>query len=189
MALRFLRRRTGVEQTAGRLYAAAVAQAREPGFFLHCGVPDTVDGRFEMIALHVHLVLRRLRRGGAAASETAQALFDAMFADMDRALREMGAGDLGVGRRVKTMAKAFYGRVAAYDAGLDGGAGALEAALARNVYRAGPPPAGALAALAAYVRREARSLGAQPLEALLAGRAAFGPAPVAGDIPPQEAVP
>jgi cytochrome b pre-mRNA-processing protein 3 len=182
MALRNLLRRSGAGEGAGLLYAAAVAQARQPGFFLHCGVPDTVDGRFDMISLHVHVVLRRLRQGGETAAETAQAVFDAMFADMDRSLREMGVGDLGVGRRVKAMARAFYGRVAAYDAGLDGGAGALEDALKRNVFRAAEPVPGAPAILAAYMRRAARGLANQPLDALLAGRVAFGPAPAAGDI-------
>ena len=102
---------------ARRLYEAVVAQARQPVFFAEWEVPDTVDGRFEMVALHAHLLLRRLRDGGPAA-DLAQALFDVMFADMDASLREMGAGDLGVGRRVKQMATAFYGRMAAYDAGL-----------------------------------------------------------------------
>ena len=180
MALRNLLGRPATERAAERLYSSAVEQAREPAFYLHCGVPDTVDGRFEMIALHVFLVLRRLRQGGAGASDTAQALFDAMFVDMDRSLREMGIGDLGVGRRVKAMAKAFYGRVAAYDHGLDDGdaaATALDDALLRNVYRGAAPEPAALAALARYMRREAQALAAQTLSGLIEGRVAFGPAP------------
>jgi cytochrome b pre-mRNA-processing protein 3 len=179
VALRHLLGRPPAERAAERLYASAVEQARAPAFYLHCGVPDTVDGRFEMIALHVFLVLRRLRQGGAGASSTAQALFDAMFVDMDRNLREMGVGDLGVGRRVKAMAKAFYGRVAAYDRGLDqeAGAGALDEALLRNLWRGVAPAPEALAALAGYMRREAQSLAAQTLAGLIEGRVAFGPAP------------
>src|SRR3954454_20479676 len=88
---------------AHRLYAALVAAARRPGFFTEGGVPDTLDGRFELIALHAVLVLRRLNREREA-QDLAQELFDTMFADLDRALREMGVGDLGVGSRVKRMA-------------------------------------------------------------------------------------
>ena len=155
-------------------------QARAPAFYAHCGVADTVDGRFDMIALHVFLILRRLRRAGDAGSETAQALFDAMFEDMDRGLREMGAGDLGVGRRVKAMAKAFYGRVKAYDEGLAGGDRVLEEALVRNLYRAAPPEAETLRLMSAYMRREAGALDGQDVATLLAGGVAFGPPPVPG---------
>jgi cytochrome b pre-mRNA-processing protein 3 len=190
VALRNLLRRPAAERAAERLYLGAVGQARAPAFYLHCGVPDTVDGRFEMIALHVFLVLRRLRpsdegggeRGGEGASDTAQALFDAMFIDMDRSLREMGIGDLGVGRRVKAMAQAFYGRVSAYDRGLDDDnhGGLLGEALLRNVYRGAAPTPEALIALAGYVRREARALAQQPLGGLIEGRVVFGPAPTGG---------
>lgn len=177
MALGNLLRRSAAARAAEELYVGAVAQARDPGFYLRCGVPDTVDGRFDMIALHVYLLLRRLRTGGAAAGATAQALFDTMFADMDRNLREMGVGDLGVGRRVKAMAQAFYGRMSAYDRGMDGNGETLETALARNVYRGAQTAPVALAALASYVRREAHALSVQPLDGLLAGRNTFGPAP------------
>ena len=177
MALSNLLRRSTAPRAAERLYLAAVDQARDPAFYMHGDVPDTVDGRFDMIALHVYLLLRRLRQGGdPAAAATAQALFDAMFADMDRSLREMGVGDLGVGRRVKAMAKVFYGRVAAYDRGLETEDDALTAALARNVFRTAPASQTALAALAVYVRREAASLAVQPLDALLGGRVQFGAA-------------
>ena len=106
------------QRNADALYVRAVKQARQPKFYADMGVPDNVDGRFDMIALHVFLILRRLKQENARSQATAQALLDAMFTDMDRGLRELGAGDLGVGRRVKVMAKAFYGRVAAYDRGL-----------------------------------------------------------------------
>ena len=180
MALKDLLGRPAAARAAERLYHGAVEQARDPAFYLHCGVPDTVDGRFEMIALHVFLVLRRLRQGGESAADTAQELFDAMFVDMDRSLREMGVGDLGVGRRVKAMAQAFYGRVAAYDHGLDADGDALAEALLRNAFRGTAPAPQALAALVAYVRREAEALAAQTLGGLLEGRAAFGPAPAGG---------
>src|SRR5450432_4115159 len=117
---------------AARLYDAIVSQARQPDFYAAGGVPDSIDGRFEMIVLHAYLVLRRLRGAGEVAEPLAQALVDRLFADMDASLREMGAGDLGVGKRVKRMATAFYGRVAAYEAGDK--RGDMAEALARNLF-------------------------------------------------------
>ncbi|WP_374466727.1 ubiquinol-cytochrome C chaperone family protein, partial [Ferrovibrio sp.] len=91
------------------LYRAIVAQSRQAGFYREHGVPDSLDGRFDMIVLHSFLVMRRLRRIGAAAEPLSQQLFDLMFADMDSNLREIGVGDLSVGKKVKAMAQAFYG--------------------------------------------------------------------------------
>lgn len=168
------------EEGAHRAYAAAVAQARLPVFYTKLGVADTLDGRFDMIALHVYLVLRRLRTAGEPGRRRGQEIFDLMFDDMDRNLREMGVGDLGVGRRVKAMATAMYGRISAYDEALDGSdESALEAALGRNVYRVDTVSPGLpVAALAAYVRGAAAGLSTQDDAALLAGDVAF-PAPQA----------
>ena len=166
---------------AWALYEAAVARARAPVFYRDLGVPDTLDGRFELISLHVFLILHRLKAERAEPEALGQAVFDAMFADMDRSLREMGAGDLGVAPRVKKMARAFYGRVSAYDAGLAPAAPpeALAEALRRNVYGTlATPPAGAVALLAEDVRACAASLAAQSLAALEAGTVAFAPLPV-----------
>lgn len=163
-----------------RLYAAVVRQSRNRAFYAVCAVPDTPDGRFEMLVIHAHLILRRMREG-AAARRTAQALYDHMFADMDANLREMGAGDTGVAVRVKKMAEGLHGRMAAYDAGLDGGGeGALAAALTRNLYRQNPPEAPVLARMAAYVRAQDAHMAGQGAENLAAGRAAFAPAPALG---------
>lgn len=159
------------------LYERIVGQARQPEFYARYGVPDTPLGRFEMIALHAFLVMRRLKRCGRDGAETAQALFDLMFADVDRNLREMGVGDLGVGRRVKALAKGFYGCVQAYEAALDGGGESLDAALARNLYAGAPPDADLLASVADYVRREDAALGRTNAEGLLAGRVQFGAPP------------
>ncbi|MSO85136.1 MAG: ubiquinol-cytochrome C chaperone [Rhodospirillales bacterium] len=166
------------------LYRAAVAAARAPGFYARHGVPDTPDGRFDMIALHVFLALRRLKRepdpASGAAVALAQALTDLMFADMDRNLREMGVGDLGVGKQVKGLAAAFRGRVVAYDAALertDGDAGLAEA-LGRNLWRGAGQAAGkGGATLAMYVRAADGLLAAQPWGALAAGKAIFPPPP------------
>ncbi len=116
------------------IYNLIVQKARDPKFYTDLSVPDTIDGRFEMISLHAFLVLRRLRRSSKGASQLSQALFDYMFEDMDLSLREMGAGDMGVGKRVKAMIQGFYGRVASYEEGLRDGVQTLEAALMRNVY-------------------------------------------------------
>lgn len=180
MPLTTLFSKPDVRGAAEALYSAAVAQARQPGFYTALGVPDTVDGRFEMVALHVYLILRCLKQGPAPAPRVAQALFDTMFDDMDRSLREAGAGDLGVGRRVKDMAKAFYGRIAAYDDGIDGAGAVLLDALSRNLYRGAPPEPAKLEDMAAYARREMLALEAQGPPALTAGRVRFGTSPGAG---------
>ena len=96
-------------------YAAIMAQARKPDHYGAGAVPDSFDGRFDMLAVHVHLVLRRLRSDGVARDDIGQALFDMFFRDMDQAMREAGVGDLGVGKKIRKMAQAFYGRAAAYD--------------------------------------------------------------------------
>jgi cytochrome b pre-mRNA-processing protein 3 len=160
------------------VYEGIVDQARQPAFYADCAVPDSIDGRFELVALHAFLVLRRLNRGGGRAADLAQALVDILIQDMDRSLREMGVGDLGVGRRVKAMARGFYGRIAAYEAGLDGPDDRLRAALTRNLYgTVSPAPDAAVAAMAAYMRQEAAGLDGQDLATLLAGRVAFGAPP------------
>jgi cytochrome b pre-mRNA-processing protein 3 len=166
------------ERTAAHAaYTALVAQARSPVFFARHGVPDTLDGRFEIIALHAFLVLHRLR-GLAETQRFAQALYDVMFADLDRALREMGTGDLSVGKQVKRMAAALAGRIAAYQAGLAGEADLAEA-LRRNLYGtvAEPNPAD-LAAMADYLRIQAGALAAQPAEEVAAGTLRFAPPPL-----------
>lgn len=166
----FQRRRRA--DTAHDLYAAAVAQARLPTFYAALGVPDTVDGRFDLLVLHAHLLMRRLGRiAGEDAKTLSQALFDLMFADMDNQLREMGVTDLAVGRKVRQMAEAFYGRVAAYDAALAEGEGALALALERNLFRAATAPAAAAAA--AYVIAQEAHLAALADADVLAGRVSF----------------
>lgn len=156
---------------AERLYAGVVAQARRPVFYAECGVPDTLDGRFEMLVLHAFLLLRRLKGHGPAAERVSQRLSEALFADMDANLREMGAGDLGVGPRVKRMAQAFYGRVAAYEAGLAGGPAPLAEALRRNLFGTVAPAPGQPERMAAYMSAFATALEGLPLAALLDGTA------------------
>jgi cytochrome b pre-mRNA-processing protein 3 len=176
MPLRLPSRRRN-QASAEALYMTLVDQARAAVFYAVLGVPDTVDGRFDMIALHAFLLLHRLRVEPAAAS-LGQDVFDLMFSDMDRNLREMGVGDLSIGKRIKTMAGAFYGRIAAYDAALAADdPRVLEDALRRNLFRGAAPETEQVAALAAYTRDQAASLADQPLERLLAGTVAFTPPP------------
>jgi cytochrome b pre-mRNA-processing protein 3 len=171
-------RRPIEEAVADTLYRSIVKQSRQPGFYSECGVPDAPDGRYDMIVAHVVLVLRRLRRAHSETKNLAQALFDLMFADMDQNLREMGVGDLAVGKRVKAMAKAFYGRLAAYDVALSSeDDDALQSALRRNLFRKATPTQGQVAAIAAYMRREAARLDNEPIDSLIAGRLHFGLAP------------
>lgn len=165
-------------RSAHTLYTAIVTQARDPGFFLSLEVPDSVDGRFDMISLHMFLVLRRLRHSGVEADEFAQTLFDTFFADMDRSLREMGVGDLGVGKKVRAMSKAFMGRVDAYDRSLDAGSRQeLIAALVRNLYRGEQPAEAVLERLADYIDQATEVLAALPVERIMGGTVDFGKIP------------
>lgn len=170
----FLRRRQPVD-IAGRLYLAVVGQARQPGLYTGLEVPDTLDGRFELLTLHTWLVLRRLGQEGEEGRALGQAVFDLLFDDMDRSLREMGVGDLGVGKRVKAMAQAFYGRVTAYDQALAGAEADLADALRRNLYGTAEPAGTALKGMAAYVRRQMAALQAQPRASMLDGIPGFLP--------------
>ena len=179
MVLRFglLARRRARREAVNGAYRAIVERARNPLFFLRWGVPDTLDGRFELLALHAFLVLNRLKSDHAATQEFAQELFDTMFADLDRAVREMGATDIGVGRYVKEMARGFYGRIAAYEAGLAGGDGVLRDALGRNLFGTTEAGDAQLAEAASYLREQAAALRAAPLPLLLTGAVPFAPLP------------
>lgn len=165
---------------ARALYAAAVAQARNPAFYRRLAAPDTLDGRYELVTLHVYLLLRALKGQGKAAHDVGRRLMEIMVDDFDRSLREMGIGDTGIPRRVKQMARGFAGRQAAFDAALDvpldaGGDEALDVAVDNNIYGTVPDaPAAARAAIAAYIRREAAPPNKSKLGELLAGRAVFG---------------
>ena len=159
------------------LYGAVAAQARLPWFFTQAGVPDSLDGRFDLLTLHLVLVLRRLDGQGRSAMARRQQLFDLFAADMDRNLREMGVGDTGISRRVKTMGQAFYGRLQAYDQALrapaDKRQAALMTALDKNLYGTVPTAPVALAAMARYMLATMDFLQQQPVSAMLAGQINF----------------
>lgn len=153
------------------LYADCVVAARRPAFYEALGVPDTTEGRLDLIMLHVFLVVRALGRAPVRDGERdplGQAVFDAMVRDLDDTYREEGYGDSKVARLVRTAAEQFYGRALAYDEALAAGDEAgLAAALARNAYADEAADAGALAT---YV---ARAAGAANEEELREGRARF----------------
>lgn len=156
------------------LYGVIVAQAREPAFYSGYGVPDTVEGRFDMVLLHVYLVSRRLTRAGEAAREIAQEVFDLFFRDMDASMRELGVGDLSVPKKVRAMGEAFYGRASAYDAALaDPDAAKLPAALQRNVFAGEAGAETAARHLASYVRAAEDGLASQDADPIARGEVVF----------------
>jgi cytochrome b pre-mRNA-processing protein 3 len=180
MGLLGLFRQRPHERAGFRLYGAAVAAARAPAYYAPIGdggfgVPDTLDGRFDLVGLHAFLLIHKLRVLPAPGPALAQAVFDAMFADMDLNLREMGVGDLSVGKRVRAMWEAFHGRALAYEAPLAAGdREALAAALARNVWR-GDAGEGAPARLAELAIANSAHFAAADPARLVAGEAAFLP--------------
>lgn len=173
-------RRARHERPGFLLYGAAVKAARDPYLYTALGVPDTLDGRFDLIGLHAWLVIQRLRVLPDSGPALAQAVFDAMFSDMDVALREMGVGDLSVGNRVRAMWEAFHGRARAYEDALAATTpDTLPEVLIRNVWRGDPPADGAAEALARLIRAQHQALSHQPADTLLAGQVQFLPAPEA----------
>ncbi len=147
-----------------RLYGAIVAAARQEKFYLEMGVPDTLDGRFDMIVLHMFLVLDRLRGGN---DKFRQQLTDVFFSDLDRTLREMGVGDLSVSKKIRPMAEAFAGRIKAYAVAAETGDPEILHALQRNVY-SGENTAGA-ALLLNWFKNRKLELSTVPVGTLLNG--------------------
>ncbi len=164
--------------TISTLYGMIVAQARLPTFYRDYAVADTVNGRFDLIVLHLALVLDRLTIDGRL-ENPGQAIFDEFCRDMDGNLREMGISDLKVPKEMKRMGEAFYGRSQAYLKAIPaaltdaGGEEALIDALARNIYGGTPSVHPSAARLAAYMLEAVRDLRAQDLAAIAAGQLRF----------------
>ncbi|TBW39714.1 ubiquinol-cytochrome C chaperone [Siculibacillus lacustris] len=165
------------------LYRAIVTEARHPEFYLHYGVPDTVTARFDMIVLHIAVVLHRLRAEAEAPVEAGarrdrpdpaargQELVDLFFQEMDRALREMGVGDTSIPKKMKKLAAAWNGRTQVYDKALEAAdADELAAAIARNVLAEASDPAVGAAALARHVLAASAALADRPVADVLDGR-------------------
>jgi cytochrome b pre-mRNA-processing protein 3 len=170
--------RKSIRDAARAAYERVVEQARQPVFFAAYGVPDTLDGRFELICLHAFFYLHRLKADRPYSAALSQAFFDTMFADFDRALREMGTGDLSVGKHVKRMARGFYGRIHAYQEGVEKDESALPAALERNLFGTALGSAARIGAMAEYARAAVRELAGQAAPELASGRVRF-PVPAA----------
>lgn len=151
-----------------KVYASIVAQSRQKNFYAHWNVPDSVNGRFDMISLHLCLLLRRLKTSEKSEREFSQSVFDLFFKDMDRSLREMGAGDMAVPKRIQKMGELFYGMLASITDALDNDDGAaLRQALVRNIYD-GEEPSG-LDNMTQYVLRMVDHLNGLELDTILAG--------------------
>ncbi|MEI8395247.1 MAG: ubiquinol-cytochrome C chaperone family protein [Rhodospirillaceae bacterium] len=163
------------DDSVTRCYHRVVDQSRLPDFYRVCGVPDTLDGRFDMLAVHAFLVMHRLKGRGISAERFSRRLFETMITDMDRTMREMGVGDMGVPRHVKAMAQGFNGRIHAYNDALAApGDEALLVALDNNLYGTVlSPDAAMLALLAGYIRSAVTCLEEQTLDRILAGDLQF----------------
>ena len=171
MILSLFRKNTATEPVYA-VYSAIVAQSRQPRFYADWGVPDTVTGRFDMISLHMALLFRRLRAETGDQKNFSQAVFDLFFKDMDRSLREMGVGDLGVPKRIQKMGNIFFGLLAAMNEAMDrGDVVALEGVLARNIYEGEVTPQ--VTAMANYLLAEDRALAGQQAAAITGGALSF----------------
>lgn len=171
MILSLFRKNTASEPVYA-VYNAIVAQSRQPRFYADWSVPDTVTGRFDMISLHLALLFRRLRAETGDRKAFSQAVFDLFFRDMDRSLREMGVGDLGVPKKIQKMGNIFFGLLAAMNEAMDrNDALALEGVLARNLFdgQSGPH----ITALATYLIAEDRALTSQNATAITGGAIHF----------------
>lgn len=176
----FRRRSTEAEH---KVYCEIVAQARQPAFYTDFMVPDTIDGRFDLIVLHAVLYFRRMRGEGAKVSEFAQAVFDLFFQDMDASLREMGVSDTRVPKKVKVMGEAFYGRADAYIPAIDSAdTEELAAALGRNLFPDSPEPMAQMR-LARYMLEAAGNLSGQTTGNLMAGQLSWPDPETFKDLP------
>lgn len=185
---RLFRRSSPEREAAIKLYETIVTQTRQPVFFLDYQVPDTVDGRFDLLCIHAWLVMERLAGRGEAAASLSQELYDYMFADMDSSLREIGIGDMSIGKRVKDMINALNGRTHAYREALQTAPANFPAsgdplcpALRRNLYGTldeDPAPA-VLTGIASYIRAAKEHLDGQSDADLLGGKLVTCPPPPA----------
>ena len=170
-----LLRKSTRRQDGQRLYDGLVSRSRNPVFFTVFAVPDTIDGRFDVLTLHAWLALAQFKAAGADGA--AQSLTNTIFTGFDECLREQGAGDMGISRKLKAFADGFYGRLVAYQAAAT--PEELAVALARNLYRGaavGRPSASEVAdrarALATYAFAARQSLQHSTADSL-----DFGPLP------------
>lgn len=174
MITRLLGRSRADEQVAANLYASIVAQARQPALYSDFEVPDTVDGRFEMVVFHLVLLFHRLQAEDTPGQAIAQRVFDVFAIDMDTSLREMGVGDLGVPKRMKDVGRSFYGRLETYGKAIaESDRDSLTDALQRNLAPEGLAASPDCTALANYAISSAGHLRSAAFDDLAAGRLSF----------------
>ena len=172
---RLLGKRPRLETAAQSAFESISEAARRPEFYERGFVPDTFDGRFELITLHAALYMRRARASGEDGKDLAQAIFDRLFKSFDYALRESGTGDLSVGKKIRKLGEAFYGRARAYDDALDlKDQGEMSAALLRN----GLATNARALPMAEHVFASVAALDALSDDQLLRGTADWAPPPV-----------
>ena len=159
------------------LYTEIVRQARQPEFYNNLGIPDTSNGRFDLIALHAFIIMKRLKSIGKNGETLSQALFDCMFQDIDKNLREMGVGDLSVGKKIKNLAAAFYGRIKAYEDALLKTDEFVVAAFKRNIYLDSQPSSKQLNTLVNYFREQIKESESWSLEKISEVDFVFKPPP------------
>jgi cytochrome b pre-mRNA-processing protein 3 len=181
-----IQRRRERKRQAVRLHEAIVAQSRMPAFYADMGVPDTMLGRYEMVCLHAYLVLTRVRRESKDCARLAQTLHDMIFDDFDVALREAGLGDMGIGHRIKKLARNLHGRISVYESGLAAGDDEMADILRRNMYASAEPAASEVARMIAYIRAARREIDGTENQVFMTGVPSF-PDPVAFVSPPAEA--
>ena len=176
--LDFLNTRTDMRRKAGEIYGAIVTQARRPAFYADLGVPDTPSGRYEMVVIHLFLVLERLRSAPGAGADLPRLLVEAFIADMDDSLREMGTGDLSVPKKVRRAATGLYERSMAYKTALaEGDANTLAAVLKEHVYVGADADAQLAPSLVGYVQAAAAALAATDAGQVAAGSFEFAAVP------------
>lgn len=162
---------TGVAPAAA-LYKSVVEAARRPDFYFQHGVANTVDGRFDMIVLHLFLVISRFPKQERS-HPVLEAMLEEFFVDMDRSLRELGAGDTGVKHRIHKMIDSIYGRFEAYERAIVSGRDALAQTLMRNVYRREDEVPQGLESLVSYVYEAQVFLSKLEADVVLSGEARF----------------
>jgi cytochrome b pre-mRNA-processing protein 3 len=171
--LLFSPRSRAERDAAARIYAAVVTASRHPALYTGFAVPDTLEGRFEMIALHLFPVLNRLMHDPGDDPKLAQRISETFVDDIDAAFREMGVSDTAVPRRMKALYRSFAGRITAYRRGLEEGGEALTAAVSRNVFPDGGEDSLAAAPLAAYLTHAVAAIRVVAMAGLRAGQLPF----------------
>ncbi|MHC8493704.1 ubiquinol-cytochrome C chaperone family protein [Thalassospira sp. SM2505] len=180
----WLKKKDRKQTAAFELYTAMVTQARKPEFYAKLGVPDTMEGRFDLILVHAFVLFRRLKSEDGD-RDLAQNIFDVMFSDLDQNMREMGIGDVGILKRIRKMSESYHGRIVAYEEGVQSGAAELAAALNRNLYADTDATDEQLMAMVGYVHDALATLAKQPILDLQDGAVHFPDAPELAVTAPQ----